>query len=59
MVVSWIGGLAVLIVGIILYGISRVPELDSLLQRILYYIGIVAILIGAIILVIALIFLIV
>jgi hypothetical protein len=56
MVDFW-GSLALLIVGIILYCISRVPELDGTISRILSIIGSILIVIGIILVVVALIFL--
>ena len=56
MVDIW-GSLALLIVGIILYAVSRVPELDGTIARILNIIGWILIVIGIILFVVALLFL--
>jgi hypothetical protein len=56
MVDIW-GSLALLIVGIILYAISRVPELDGTISRVLSIIGSILIIVGIILFVVALLFL--
>jgi hypothetical protein len=59
MVISIWTALIILIAGIIFYAVSRVPELDSTISRILYILGIVLLIIGIILLAVALIFLVI